>query len=189
MEDNLFNEAAPVSSVSAHKATFLYAEVIIPLALPKNYTWAIPPNFQQAIKPGIRVEVGLGKNKRYAGIVKKIFPEKPAAFNPKEILNVLDDQPIVHPQQLRLWQWMAHYYMCSEGEVMQAALPSNLKLSSESILIWNEERTDDFNDLNDEEYLVAEALSIKKELRLSEVQQILDASHVYPVIKPVTSNR
>ncbi len=95
----------------------------------------------------------------------------------------------MHPQQLRLWQWMANYYMCSEGEVMQAAIPSNLKLSSESILIWNEERTDDFSDLNDEEYLVAEALSIKKELRLSEVQQILDASHVYPVIKKLVEKQ
>ncbi len=83
MEDNLFNEAVPVS-IFPQKETFLYAEVIIPLALPKNYTWAIPSNFQQAVQPGIRVEVGLGKNKKYAGIVKKIFTEKPAAFNPKK---------------------------------------------------------------------------------------------------------
>jgi primosomal protein N' (replication factor Y) len=78
---------------------------------------------------------------------------------------------------------MADYYMCNEGDVMQAALPSHLKLSSESILTYNEEYGEDFSDLNDEEYLVAEALLLKKELKLSEVQQILDASHVYPVIK------
>lgn len=79
--------------------------------------------------------------------------------------------------------------MCSEGEVMQAAIPSNLKLSSESILIWNEEYGIDFTGLNDEEYLVAEALELKKELRLSEVQQLLDVNHVYPVIKKLIDKK
>ncbi len=160
----------------------MFVEVIIPLALPKNYTWAVPVHMQQAIQPGVRVEVVLGKNKRYAGIVKKTVA-KPEAFEPKEILNVLDAEPLIHPQQLQLWEWIAQYYMCSEGEVMQAAIPANLKLSSESILLWNEERSYDFSDLSDQEYIVAEALEMKKELRLSEVQQLLDSSNVYPVIK------
>ncbi len=164
-------------------ASRLYAEVIIPLALPKNYTWAIPEDLQTNIKPGSRVEVVLGKNKRYAGIVKHIHSNKPEAFEPKEILNLLDEEPQVYPEQLLLWQWMADYYMCSEGEVMQAALPSHLKLSSETNLTYNEEYGEDFSGLNDEEFLVAEALLIKKELKLTEVQQILDASHVYPIIK------
>ncbi|MCE3281811.1 MAG: helicase PriA essential for oriC/DnaA-independent replication [Chitinophagaceae bacterium] len=170
----LFDQAAKDS---------LYAEVIIPLALPKNYTWEIPARFREVTQPGVRVEVVLGKNKKYSGIVKTISSHKPESFKPKEILNVLDRDPLVYPEQLSLWQWMARYYMCSEGEVMQAAIPANLKLSSETILIWNEEFGDDYTSLNDEEYLVAEALDMKKELRLSEVQQLLDASHVYPVIK------
>ena len=161
----------------------MFVEVIIPLALPKNYTWAVPQQMQTAIQPGIRVEVVLGKNKRYAGIVKKILSQKPEAFQPKDILNVLDTKPLVYEEQLKFWEWMAQYYMCSEGEVMQAAIPANLKLSSESILIWNEERSYDFSDLSDNEFIVAEALEIKKELRLNEVQQLLDASNVYPVIK------
>ena len=160
-----------------------YAEVIIPLALPKNYTWEIPEQFQSTVKPGVRVEVVLGKNKKYSGIVKSVSPDKPESFKPKEILNVLDTEPLVYAEQLLLWQWMAHYYMCSEGEVMQAAVPANLKLSSETILIWNEAFGDDYTNLGDEEYIVAEALELKKELRLSEVQQLLDAAHVYPVIK------
>ena len=160
----------------------IYAEIIIPLLLPVNYTWAIPAEFQQTVKPGIRVEVQL-KNKRYAGIIKKLITQKPEAFEPKPILNILDDEPQLHEQQLQLWQWIADYYMCSEGEVMQAAMPANLKLSSETIVVWNEEHGEDFSDLNDREYIVAEALNIKKELKLSEVQQLLDASHVYPVIK------
>ncbi len=160
-----------------------YAEVIIPLALPKNYTWQIPAHLQSAVKPGIRVEVILGKNKKYSGIVKSISSTPPESFKPKEILNVLENDPLVYNEQLKLWEWMAHYYMCSEGEVMQAAVPANLKLSSETILIWNEEFGDDYTNLGDEEYVVAEALELKKELRLSEVQQLLDASHVYPIIK------
>lgn len=159
-----------------------FAEIIIPLFLPQNYTWTVPEQLQNKIQPGIRVEVSL-RNKKYTGIVKRIFKEKPAAFDPKPILNILDNEPLIHEQQLKLWEWIADYYMCTEGDVMQAAIPANLKLSSETILIWNEERGEDFTDLNDDEFIVAEALSIKKELRLNEVQQLLDASHVYPVIK------
>ncbi len=161
----------------------LYAEIIIPLALPKNYTWSIPEEFQTAVKPGIRVEVNLGKNKRYAGIIKKITKEKPAGFTPKPVLNILDEEPVIFAHQLKLWQWVAEYYMCSEGEVMLAAIPANLKLSSETILVSNEDFGDDFSSLDDREYIVAEALSIKKQLKLAEVQQLLDATSVYPVIK------
>lgn len=161
----------------------LYAQVILPLAIPKTYTYAIPAAWAEKVAPGMRVEVVFGKQKKYAGIVKSLHPEKPAAFEPKEILNILDSEPVVTAQQLDLWQWIAEYYMCSEGEVMAAALPSNFKLSSETTLIYNDEYGDDFSLLGDEEYLVAEALLVKKELRLQEVQQILDSSHVYPVVK------
>lgn len=166
----------------------VFAEVIIPLALPKNYTWAVPEHLKENIHAGSRVEVQL-KNKKYSGIVKVLHDNKPASFEPKEILNVLDERPLIYPHQLKLWQWMADYYMCAEGDVMQAALPSHLKLSSESILSYNEEYGEDFSDLNDEEYLVAEALLLKKELKLSEVQQILDVSHVYPVIKKLIEKK
>ncbi|HEX8356594.1 MAG TPA: primosomal protein N' [Segetibacter sp.] len=177
------SENLPSSTLFANNtATPLYAEIIIPLALPRNYTWAVPEHLQLNIQPGSRVEVQL-KNKKYSGIVKLLHTEKPKAFDPRDLLNILDEEPLIYSHQLKLWQWMSAYYMCSEGEVMQAALPSHLKLSSESILTFNEEFGEDFTDLNNEEYLVAEALLLKKDLKLSEVQQILDASHVYPVIK------
>ena len=160
----------------------LFADVIIPLAVPKTYTWSVPSKLADTIKPGCRVEVNLGKNKKYAGVVKRLHDEKPDVFEPKEILNLLDTAPVVFEQQLRLWEWMASYYMCSEGEVMAAALPAHFKLSSETILVYNEEYGDDFSLLDHDEYLVGEALLIKKELKLPEVQQILDSSHVYPVI-------
>ena len=72
----------------------LFAEVIIPLALPRNYTWAIPQHLQEQVKEGCRVEVVL-KNKKYAGLVKRLHTEAPVAFEPKEILNVLDDEPVL----------------------------------------------------------------------------------------------
>lgn len=167
----------------------MYAEIIIPLALPKNYTWLIPSNLLDEIRPGCRVEVNLGKNKKYAGIVKAVHDHKPDFFEPKEILNVLDTEPVVFDKQLQLWEWMASYYMCSEGEVMSAGLPSHFKLSSETIVVFNDEYGDDFSALDHDEYLVAEALLIKKELKLSEVQQVLDSSHVYPVINKLIQKR
>jgi primosomal protein N' (replication factor Y) len=160
----------------------VYAEIIIPLALPKNYTWSVPDNLKDQVQTGCRVEVNLGKNKRYAGIIKNIHTEKPEFYETKEILNVLDTEPVVYEEQLKLWEWMASYYMCSEGEVMAAALPAHFKLSSETILIFNEEYGENFSHLDHDEYLVAEALLLKKELKLTEVQQVLDSSHVYPVI-------
>jgi primosomal protein N' (replication factor Y) len=160
----------------------MFAEIIIPLHLPKNYTWSVPEHLKEQVHPGCRVEVNFGKNKKYAGIVKRLLEEKPALFEPKEILNVLDAEPVIYPEQMKLWEWMAAYYMCSEGEVMAAALPAHIKLSSETVLVWNDEYGEEFSALDHDEYLVAEALLIKKELKLTEVQQLLDSSHVYPVI-------
>lgn len=161
----------------------MYAEIILPLALPKTYTYAIPLEMQEAAIPGVRVEVVFGRQKRYAGIIKSTTTEAPKGFEAKPILQVLDSEPVLYQQQLTLWNWISNYYMCSEGEVMSAALPTQFKLSSETILMLNEEYGDDFSELDDQEYLVAEGLSIKKELKMDEVQDILDIAHVYPVVK------
>jgi primosomal protein N' (replication factor Y) len=183
------NATSSILSVFSANESELFAEIIIPLALPKNYTWSIPHHLLELVKPGIRVEVILGKHKKYAGIIKRLFKDAPQGFTPKPILNVLDTEPLINPEQLKLWEWIAQYYLCTEGEVMQAAVPANLKLSSESILIWNEDIDESYSDLNDEEFIVAEALELRKELRLSEVQQLLDSSHVYPIIKKLIDRR
>lgn len=161
----------------------MLVEVIIPLALRKNYTWSVPPALEQSIVPGIRVEVSLGKTKHYAGIVKKIIQEKPEGFNPKDIIQVLDDEPLVNSLHLSWWEWMASYYMCTEGEVMQAAVPANLKLSSESILCWNEMAPLPDTGLSEQEYLLAEALEVRKSLKIAEIQELLDINDVYRVIR------
>ena len=176
-EENLFTNSRPPETLP-----LLWAEVILPLALPVTYTYSIPQHFPSENIIGCRVEVIFGKNKKYSGVVRSLTTIKPP-FETKEILNVIDDEPIIYPQQLKLWQWIGEYYMCSEGEVMAAALPTNFKLSSETILLFNEAYGEDFSDLDNEEFLVAEALLIKKELRLQEVQQILDVAHVYPIVK------
>jgi primosomal protein N' (replication factor Y) (superfamily II helicase) len=172
-EQNLFE-----NNVEAN----IWIEVILPLAIPKTYTYSVPSYLQNKIKTGCRAEVVFGKNKKYAGVIKSVSHTKPA-YETKDVINIIDDEPVVYPQQLELWKWISDYYMCSEGEVMAAALPTHLKLSSETILIYNEEYGDDFSELDNEEYLVAEALLIKKELRLSEVQMVSDIIHVYPLVK------
>lgn len=166
----------------------LWAEIILPLALPTTYSYAVPAAFAERAVPGCRAEVVFGKSKKYAGIIKSVFSQEPG-YPTKPILNILDDEPIIYPQQLLLWQWISQYYMCSEGEVMAAALPTHFKLSSETILIYNEEIGEDFTNLSDEEFLVAEALLLKQELRLTEVQQILDITHVYPIIKKLIDKK
>ncbi|RYY54672.1 MAG: primosomal protein N' [Chitinophagaceae bacterium] len=166
-----------------------FADVIIPLALPRNYTWSIPEALREQVRPGVRVEVNLGKNKKYAGIVRRVHQEEPAAFAPKEILNVLDVEPVVFEEQLSLWHWIASYYMCTEGEVMAAAVPAHFKLSSETILVFNEEYGEDFSELDHDEFIVAEALLLKKELKLTEVQQLLDSHNVYPMVNKMINRK
>ena len=173
-EPLLFNESVHTPDI--------WVEIILPLAIPKTYTYSVPLALHAKIKIGCRAEVVFGKNKKYAGIIKKISLNQPS-YETKNILNVIDEEPVVYPQQLLLWKWISEYYMCSEGEVMAAALPTHLKLSSEAMLIYNEEYGEDFSQLDNEEYLVAEALLIKKELKLTEVQQVADFIHVYPLVK------
>jgi len=165
-----------------------WVDVILPLAVPKTYTYSVPRQLVEKIKTGCRAEIVFGKNKKYSGIIKSIIHQKPA-YTTKPLLNVIDEEPVIYQQQLQLWKWISEYYMCGEGEVMAAALPTHLKLSSETILIYNDEYGEDFSDLDNEEYLVAEALLIKKELKISEVQQVSGLVHAYPLIKKLIEKR
>jgi hypothetical protein len=100
----------------------LFAEIIIPLALPKNYTWAIPARFQAIVSPGIRVVVLLGRNKKYAGIIKKITLEKPAAFEPKENHDAL--KLIANEVSLKIF---GKYWKADEGVVRFDSSQGELK--------------------------------------------------------------
>ncbi|MBL7774490.1 MAG: primosomal protein N', partial [Saprospiraceae bacterium] len=129
----------------------MYADVILPLALPKrSYTYSIPEELRPDIRPGIRVEVPFGKSKRYSGVVARVHTETPP-YRVKPLLAALDELEVVTPQQLQLWDWLADYYCCTLGEVMSAALPGHLKLTSETKLVFNPAHGDDFSALDADE--------------------------------------
>ena len=112
--------------------TFHYADLILPLAVPLYYTYFVPDAFTDKVKIGTRVTVVLGKRRIYTGIIRKIHNSPPEGFKISPILSVLDDKPLVTEMQIHFWEWLADYYMCTPGEVYRAALPSDLKLESES---------------------------------------------------------
>ena len=104
-----------------------FADVILPLPLDGTFTYSLPPQWQECVKPGCRVLVPFGRSKHYVGIVATLHDNKPTGYEVKDILQLIDTQPILLPEQYRLWQWIADYYMSPIGEVYKAALPAGLK--------------------------------------------------------------
>ena len=104
-----------------------YTDVILPLPLDGLFTYSVPSQLEDHVKVGARVLVPLGKNKTYVGVVSEIHDRKPADYEVKDILQLLDASPILLDSQLRLWNWISDYYMSPIGEVFKAALPSGLK--------------------------------------------------------------
>ena len=149
-----------------------YAEVILPLALPQNYTYRIPFDLDDQVEPGKRVIVQFGKRKLYTALVFSVHNKAPLEFEPKDILEVEDQNPIVGPVQLQLWRWMADYYLCTMGEVMTAALPSGLKLESETMILRNHLKKINDDELNDNEFLIIEALTSQDVLSIKEISEI-----------------
>jgi primosomal protein N' (replication factor Y) len=160
-----------------------YADVLLPLALPRTYTYSVPPDLAGGIREGVRVEVAFGKKKRYSAIVLNANAAQPTGYSPKPILSLIDEQPIALPVQLRFWQWLATYYCCTLGEVMNAALPAHYKLASETSVTLGPFFEEGQVGLDDKEYLVAEALSIQQELTLQNIQDILQQQSVLPLIR------
>jgi primosomal protein N' (replication factor Y) len=159
-----------------------YASVILPIAVPKPYTYFIPSQMIQVVQPGMRVEVQLGKKKLYSALVYEILEHPEEGTKPKPILSMIDKFPIVDEIQLKLWTWMAQYYCCSLGEVMLAALPAGLKMSSETRIIISPFFSEDYSMLEDKEYLIAEALRNRLELTVDDVQKILGQKTVFPIL-------
>ena len=117
----------------------LFVEVILPLAIAKNYTYRVPFEMNNAVVPGKRVVVQFGKSKLYTAIICSITNQAPEKYQAKYIIEVLDNEPVITGKQLQFWQWIAEYYMCYPGEVMNAALPSALKLASETRIMLNKD--------------------------------------------------
>lgn len=169
----------------------LFVDVILPLALPQRYSYRVPYELNDFIKVGQRVVVQLGKSKLYTALVHKVHEQAPSKYEAKYIESILDHSPIVTAHQFALWEWMANYYMCTMGEVMSAALPSGLKLSSETKLVLhpdflelnNEQKLNKEQELTDKEFLLTEALQMREVLSIQDTVQILSQKTVYPVIK------
>ena len=160
-----------------------YADIILPLALPKRtYTYSIPESVASLLQPGVRVEVQFGRSKLYSGLVERVHNATPD-YAVKPILSVLDEVTVVTPQQFLLWDWMSDYYCCTLGEVMSAALPGHLKLTSETRLVFNPSYGDDFSVLDAEEYLIAEGLQIQQEITIEDARKILNKKTVFPVVQ------
>lgn len=163
-------------------ATSIYATVILPIAAPKLYTYLIPPELVEQVQFGVRVEVQFGKSKLYAGLVAELHSNAPEAYKPKPIISIIDPQPIIFPQQFKLWQWMANYYCCTIGEIMNAAIPAGLKLASETKIVLSPIYDPNYKGLSDKEFIIAESLNHQKELSIGDIQKILNQKTVYPLI-------
>ena len=168
--------------------TTLFADVLLPLPVKGTFTYRVPFEWNTIVRKGQRVTVQFGRRKLYAGLIKSIH-EKVPEQTPKYILNVLDEEPIVNSIQFSFWEWIASYYMCSEGEVMNAALPSAFKLSSESKVILDPDFKPDIHTLNEHEYLITEALLEGKRMSIDEIGKRVGFQHVLPLLKNMMARK
>ena len=159
-----------------------YIDVILPLPLKQKFTYQLGDEHVASINIGARVAVPFGKSKIYAGIVDSIHNTKPD-YEVKFIIDLLDEIPIVASSHLSLWQWVADYYMCSLGEVMNAALPSSFKLANETSIVIHPSWDEDTSKLSDAEFLIMDALLLQKKLKIQEIAQILQRRTILPFIK------
>jgi len=160
-----------------------FADVLLPLPLKGYFTYRIPNELIAVVKPGLRVVVQFGKKKIFTALVRNIHENIPSIGEVKYILSVLDTFPVVNDIQFQFWEWMASYYLCNVGEVMNAALPSALKLASESKIVLNPAFDGDISTLSEKEWLVLQALQTQQVLTLNEVSKIIEQLKVFPLIK------
>jgi len=166
------------------RATY-FVDVILPLSVPNLYTYRVPFEWAESIAIGKRVVVQFGKGKLYSALVRRIHEIPPKQYVAKYIDSILDDHPIVNQKQFELWEWMCSYYMCNIGDVMVAALPGGLRLSSETKVVLNQAYKEQVlkKELNDKEFLILDALEIRQVLTLNDVSDIIEQKIVYPIIK------
>lgn len=146
----------------------LFAQVILPLSLHDSFTYKVPASLENEITPGKRAIVQFGKKKLYAALVISLSDKKPEGMEVKEVLEILDEHPIVFPVNFKLWQWLAQYYCCTLGDVFRAALPTGLKLESKSKILFT--GVDEPKNLHPKEELIIRLLQ-------DDVSQLSDIEH------------
>lgn len=157
-------------------------EVILPLPLDKVFHYAVPSEWSTQVESGMRVLVQFGKRKEYAALVVRVL-EAPEQTALKFIQSVLDERPVVLEHQLLQWSWMASYYMAPLGDIMNAALPPGLKLSSQSVLVLDPEVLPLEDDMPDTLFKLYEALRNNEKLTLDEVRELLQVKNPMPIVQ------
>jgi len=175
--------------LSADEYITLFAEVLLPLPVKGYFTYRITREMQNAIEPGMRVVVQFGSKKLYTALVRRITNQPPKVISAKYILSVVDPVPVVNEKQFLFWEWMADYYVCTEGEVMNAALPSAYKLASESRVVLDPDYVHDSSVLSDYEFMVIEALELQKILSITEISRIVGIAKVIPLVKTMLEKK
>ncbi|MDF2453439.1 MAG: priA, partial [Bacteroidota bacterium] len=159
----------------------LFVDVIVPLSVANKFTYRIPKELNESIAVGKRVIVQFGKSKFYTAVVYAVHSNPPKEYIAKYIETILDDEPIVTPAQLQLWDWISHYYVCNPGDVMNAALPSGLKLSSTSHITLNPDFSLDempYDYFTEKEHMVLEALQASSSLSFDDISIMLSLKTV-----------
>lgn len=160
----------------------MYIDVILPLALANSYTYLVPEDMADDVRTGARVIVSFGAKKFYTALVYRIHNEKPELFEPKEIVAVLDEKPVVRGGQIKLWEWIASYYQCTLGEVYKAALPAGLKLESETVIALNEEFVAE-SVLKPKEQQLLDLFAAKSKLSVADINKALQLKNSFPLVK------
>ena len=166
-----------------------FVEVILPLPLAGTFTYRVPRDLEQEVEIGKRVVVPFGRRKLYTGIILQVHDRPPTAYQAKYVDDVLDEQPVILDAQLAFWDWMRQYYMCHLGDVMNAAIPSGLKLSSESRLTIHPDFDGSMDDLEDEENDILEALQHNDFLKMEDLAQLVRKTHIHRLIRQMSERR
>ncbi|MEP4531762.1 MAG: primosomal protein N' [Cyclobacteriaceae bacterium] len=168
------------------RSTLSFAEVILPLPLKGTFTYTTSGLDKDQLQIGCRVIVQFGKRKIYTGILYELHDRSPQEYSPKPILDIIDTQPVFTATQLTFLQWMADYYMCTLGEAVNAALPSGLKISSESLISINPDIDLDDLDISEKERIILTNLE-SADLTLDEIASLLEIKSPHNHIKSLSS--
>lgn len=163
--------------------TTLFVDVIVPLALPNLYTYRIPYEWNDEVQVGKRVVIQFGKNKLYTAVIRRVHETAPADYQAKYVVSLLDEKPIVNETQLKFWEWLSSYYVCNMGDVLNAALPSALKLSSETVISIHPEFKGEISGLSEDEIKIVDELTTEETLKVRDVEKLLGKKTVYPIIR------
>ncbi len=157
-----------------------YLDVVVPLSVKGVFQYSIQKNVDIVV--GQRVIVQFGLKKLYTAIVVNISDKKNQDFKIKEIQSIVDEQPIISQLGVDLWKWISDYYMCTLGEVMNTALPTSLKLASESKLIINNNFDKNISTLNDQEEEVIQAIQGLNVITIRDLNRRLSSNFSFSII-------